>query len=339
MKDLKVSIIIPVYNVEKFLEECILSILNQTYKNLEIIVVNDGSKDNSVNIIEKFLKKDSRIKVINKKNGGLSSARNAGIEIATGDYLMHVDGDDFLKNDVIEKMITKIEKSKENVDVAIGDIELQYESGISKTKKDSDMKDGEIYNGLHYLEKYFFVGKACYSSCNKLWKRSLYIDNNIRHPLEISLGEDSNTVVRLMLHAKKILKLDSSVYNYRINEGSMTNLKTKKILEYKKSIELLESYFSERDMSEYFKKYKTSHTFFSLYEYVLYLSKRDILKIYENNSNYITTRNLFKNDIKNIVKDKVLIENISLKQKLVINMYNYNFELAEKLIDIYKKIR
>lgn len=339
MNNLKVSIIIPVYNVEKFLEECILSILNQTYKNLEIIIVNDGSKDSSMSIIEKFLKKDSRIKVINKKNGGLSSARNSGIEISTGDYLMHVDGDDFIKKDTIEKMVRKIYESKENIDVVIGDIELKYEGSASKIKKDSNMKDGEIYSGFHYLEKYFFVGKACYSSCNKLWKRSLYIDNNIRHPLEISLGEDSNTVVRLMFHAKKILKLDSSVYNYRINEDGMTNSKTKKILEYKKSIELLESYFSQRDMLEYFKKYKISYTFFSLYGHVLYLSKRDILKKYKNNSNYITTRNLFKNDIKNIVKDKVFIENISLKQKLVINIYSYNFELAEKLMDIYKKIR
>ena len=95
MQQPKVSVIVPVYNVEKYLKQCLDSIVNQTYKNLEIIIVNDGTKDNSMKIVEEYLQ-DKRIKVINKENGGLSSARNRGIEEATGEYISFVDSDDYI---------------------------------------------------------------------------------------------------------------------------------------------------------------------------------------------------------------------------------------------------
>ena len=95
MQQLKISVIVPVYNVEKYLKQCLDSIVNQTYKNLEIIIVNDGTKDNSMKIVEEYLQ-DKRIKVINKENGGLSSARNIGIKEATGDYISFIDSDDYI---------------------------------------------------------------------------------------------------------------------------------------------------------------------------------------------------------------------------------------------------
>ena len=109
MKEL-VSIIIPIYNVEKYLTKCIESVINQTYKNLEIILVNDGSTDNSKEIIDKYSLIDSRIKVINKKNGGLSEARNAGIEIAKGDYIGFLDSDDWIELNMYEKLYKYIKQ-------------------------------------------------------------------------------------------------------------------------------------------------------------------------------------------------------------------------------------
>ena len=103
-KNIKVSVIVPVYNVEKYIRQCLESIINQTYKNLEIIVVNDGTKDNSMKIVEEYLS-DERIKVINKENGGIASARNRGIDEATGEYISFVDSDDWLELNTYEKFL------------------------------------------------------------------------------------------------------------------------------------------------------------------------------------------------------------------------------------------
>ena len=105
-----ISVVVPVYNVEKYIDRCLNSIINQTYRKLEIIIVNDGSTDNSRKIIDKFSKMDSRIIVIDKNNGGLSEARNVGINAATGDYITFIDSDDFVSYDYIEYLYSLIEK-------------------------------------------------------------------------------------------------------------------------------------------------------------------------------------------------------------------------------------
>lgn len=107
----KVSIILPIYNVEKYLEKCVNSVINQTYQNIEVILVDDGSKDSSGRICDKLVESDNRIKVIHKKNGGLASARNAGYEAATGEYIMYIDSDDVIKNGIAEKCVSAMEKN------------------------------------------------------------------------------------------------------------------------------------------------------------------------------------------------------------------------------------
>ena len=113
--DEKVSIIVPVYNVEKYLDKCIESIVNQTYRNIEIILVDDGSPDKCPEICNEWAKKDDRIKVIHKENGGLSSARNAALEIAQGDYITFVDSDDWIENDMIQSMLTCAAKNDADI--------------------------------------------------------------------------------------------------------------------------------------------------------------------------------------------------------------------------------
>ena len=114
---MKISIIVPIYNVEKYIKQCLLSILEQSYKNLEIILVNDGTQDSSMEIIKSYLL-DSRIKVINKENGGLSSARNRGLEIATGDYVAFIDSDDWIRVDKLMELYNIIQNEK--LDFIIG---------------------------------------------------------------------------------------------------------------------------------------------------------------------------------------------------------------------------
>ena len=112
---MKVSVIIPVYNVEKYLPRCIKSVLDQTYQDLEIILVDDGTKDNSGIMCDEYATKDNRIRVIHKENGGLSSARNSGIEIATGDAVFFLDSDDYLPTECIEKMVCLMEEKDADI--------------------------------------------------------------------------------------------------------------------------------------------------------------------------------------------------------------------------------
>ena len=121
----KISVIVPVYNIEHYIEECIKSILNQTFKEFELLLVDDGSTDSSLNICRGYEKKDNRIKVIHKKNGGLSDARNVGIEKACGKYICFIDGDDFIANDTLENMYNLILKN--NSQIAVCNMVRYYE--------------------------------------------------------------------------------------------------------------------------------------------------------------------------------------------------------------------
>lgn len=133
MSEIKVSVIIPVYNVEKYIEQCIESVVNQTLEDIEIIIVNDGTKDNSMKKIEKYLL-DSRIRVINKENGGLSSARNVGLKIAKGEYVSFIDSDDFIELTMLEELYNNSEKA----DIVFSDI-IFYDNK-TESKKYSETK-------------------------------------------------------------------------------------------------------------------------------------------------------------------------------------------------------
>lgn len=180
MQQLKISVIVPVYNVEKYLKQCLDSIVNQTYKNLEIIIVNDGTKDNSMKIVEEYLQ-DKRIKVINKENGGLSSARNIGIKEATGDYISFIDSDDYISLNMYEDLVKNINGE----DIII----FNYSRLDDKTKK--IVKNKYIKNNkmiildkkLNYL--YSRIELVCW---NKIYKATFIKEKKINF-LEI-VNED-----------------------------------------------------------------------------------------------------------------------------------------------------
>ncbi|WP_042199050.1 glycosyltransferase family 2 protein [Paenibacillus camerounensis] len=213
----KISIIVPVYKVEKYLDRCINSILNQTYKNFELILVNDGSPDNCGILCDKFALKDNRIKVIHKKNGGLSSARNAGLDIAIGQYVGFVDSDDWITSDMYEYLLDLIEK----YDCDISSVSYML------TKGNEAFRQAPInincYEGVDSLRNYLYEGMskrvADYPVWNKLYNRQLF--NNIRFPIG-QLYEDGATNFLLLEKAKKYVKSNKVSYYYYQDGAGIT---------------------------------------------------------------------------------------------------------------------
>ena len=215
-----ISVIVPVYNVESYLEECLESIIIQTYSNLEIILVNDGSTDNSGKICDLYNKKDNRIKVIHKENGGLSSARNEGLKIATGKYISFIDSDDFLLHkNVYSEMINIIER--ENSDLVHGDA-LKYYSDLKK-ESFNNLKNRGNFIGTLDSEEFFLMSlnKIIYAPvCFNLYRKEL-LDKNKLYFKEGIYHEDEEFTPRVLLAAKKVSIYRKEFYGYRQRKNSI----------------------------------------------------------------------------------------------------------------------
>lgn len=210
-----ISVIVPSYNVAPYLQRCVDSLISQTYSNLEIILVDDGSTDDTGELCDKIAESDSRIKVIHKKNGGLSDARNAGIDIATGEFYSFIDGDDFIEPDTYEVMMKEMENPR--VSIAAGGVivtDVQGNNRISMsperqylTKEEAFM---DLLGGKNYITQ---------SSCNKLFRSSLF--EKIRYKKGI-LNEDMEILPRLLDVSDDVVLLNKAVYHYIKKPGSIT---------------------------------------------------------------------------------------------------------------------
>ena len=221
MKDIspKISVIVPVYNVEDYLDRCVQSIINQTYKNLEIILVDDGSPDNCGRICDEYAIKDNRIKVIHKENGGLSDARNTGINVATGDFFGFVDSDDFIHPEMYETLLLNI--LKDDVDISVCYFEKVTDDIVVFDK--SDYKVLTI-NNLAALDQLFTFGSInIVIAWNKLYKRDLFY--GIQYP-QGRIREDEFTTYKLLYRAKRIGIVERAMYYYFQREGSIMNDRT-----------------------------------------------------------------------------------------------------------------
>ncbi len=210
-----ISVVIPIYNVEKYLKRCIDSIIAQTYKNLEIILVDDGSPDTCPKICDDYAKKDERIIVIHKQNGGLSDARNYGIEAAKGHYISFVDSDDYVSKDYIKILYESLKA--ENSDMAIGGHVVLYPNGKKINKYTGD----EYREGPEtILKRILYDDGIDLSACSKLYKKELFKD--IRFPVG-RLYEDAATSFKLIDTANAISVASKPIYHYIIRENSISN--------------------------------------------------------------------------------------------------------------------
>lgn len=214
MSDELISIIVPCYNVERYLDKCIKSIINQTISNIEIILVNDGSTDNTGKICTCYAKLDKRIKVINKENGGISSARNSGIAVASGKYIGFVDSDDYIEPNMYEILYKNLVKY--NVDIAQCSYNVFCGNNIIPIKKSNHKK---IFNNEEGVKNILEADIFFPSVWNKLYKRSI-VDIYFR---TYNISEDRVFNIEVFKNAKSSIYLDDCKYNYVQNENSLVN--------------------------------------------------------------------------------------------------------------------
>lgn len=230
MVDYKVSVIVPIYNVEKYLDHCVNSILLQSYKNIECILVDDGSTDSSGTKCDYFLTSDDRVKVIHKRNGGLSSARNAGLDIASGDFVLFVDSDDYIGHNVISDALTAFEKSKDtNIGIVQFPVIWTEEdcNEYSITGKDNKCTKFE-FTAQEAIKKTFDKSLEIRLQFSAVWDK-LYRKDIFGKDLRFAEGkifEDTLIMHHLYIRSENILNVESAdAYYYRIRSGSIAHSK------------------------------------------------------------------------------------------------------------------
>lgn len=215
------SVVVPVYNVEKYLRECVDSILSQTFTDFELILVDDGSKDSSGAICDEYAQKDNRVKVIHKENGGLSDARNFGTDAANGEYVVYVDSDDYISgNDFLEKIY---EKAQQGADIICYKFRKYFEDTKTFSKCEYSLSDIGNYNSLAERINYLVKSDAFYCSAwSKSIKLSILKDNDIKFEKGL-LGEDQEWYYHVLLKAKSIDGIDKDYIVYRQRANSITS--------------------------------------------------------------------------------------------------------------------
>lgn len=209
--DEMVSIVVPVYGVEKYIDECVKSLQNQTYENLEILLVDDGGKDRSAEICEQYAAKDSRIKVIHKKNGGAASARNVGIDAATGEYICFIDGDDLIEKDYVMHLWTALKEA----DADISECGLYYMTKVDKSP--IEIEELGVADRNEYLKR-FTRQWTCALMTNKLFKRSVVGDVRFE---EGHCIDDEFFTYLVVINSRSVVSTNVPLYYYRIRSSSV----------------------------------------------------------------------------------------------------------------------
>lgn len=249
-----ISIIIPVYNAEEYLPQNIESILQQDYSNIELILVNDGSTDNSLEVMKKYQNNDSRIIILNQKNSGAPTARNYGLDYSKGHYIQFVDSDDVMVEGALTKMV--VEAEKENADIVIGAYDTVNENQAPIEKVPLPLSAG-VYDLETYRSDFSLIPPM---PGNKLLKATMIKDNNLSFTPTLKQAQDLNFYLKSLLFAKKIVVIDDVVYHYRIRSGSISHTYSLVILEVINSINNAEQFYKENKF--FYKELFTNIRFF-----------------------------------------------------------------------------
>lgn len=319
----KVSVIVPAYNIERYVKECIKSIQNQTLKDIEIIIVNDGSKDKTKAIIEKLGENDSRIKIINKKNEGLLAARGTGIKNSSGKYIINIDGDDWIEEDCVEKMYDTLEKT--NADMVMCDFTECY---LHKKLSGTSGKFEKL-NKDEYIRRFLIGDISCYI-WTRMIKRELLLD--IDFGIGISLGEDTYLNIELMDKINTIVKVDKNLINYRVRSSSLSKKYDDSIYDIWKIISVLK----EKDFIRNNKKFRCELDMF-IYEHVFV--GRILDKVNFNSKIHKNMYEMYKAQNIQIYDNKYFKDNVSNKHKILTYAFLSSYDLGIKVNKIIRKVQ
>lgn len=311
-----ITVVVPVYNIENYIGKCIESILNQTYKKLEILIINDGSTDNSKTICEKY--KDDRLQIITKKNGGLSDARNFGLKKAKGKYILFIDGDDFIEPNMIEVLYENLIKT--DSDISACSFKYYYEDGSVLDYYSHNDENSIVEMNQEEALKNIVNNNIAFKQCawNKLYKIELFTD--IEYPFG-KIYEDMGTTYKLILKSKKIVYTHKNLYYYVQRGNSITKTFN----------------FNEKELH----RIEMANDFVDNTIDVYPTLKKDLMKF--KIMQYIAVSNVMIrcNKIDNIlIKEtkKMIKENLSIclkksnfKEKIQIVLYLINFNLYKKV--------
>lgn len=316
-----ISIIVPVYNVEQYLEKCVDSIINQKYKNLEIILVDDGATDSSGKLCDELAKIDNRIKVYHKENGGLSDARNYGVERATGDYIGFVDSDDYIDSEMYEELYEAIKK--ENVDVVECNLKIIYPDRVELF---TEQKYYNVYTKQEYLEEYLKIEKIFGSACVRLIKSD--IAKKLKFPVG-KLYEDTYYAYDLIEKVDRYVIMNNPYYNYLMRENSITNTKfNPRIFDL---IEIVEKF--RKTTYENYPGLKEAVDCRKMYAYFSVLNSILLEENYRDNEYYSEILSYFKRNYISLLKNKYINRN----RKLSVILIKLNIDLYRKVLMKYKK--
>lgn len=314
------SVIVPIYNVEVYLEQCILSITTQSYDNFELILVDDGSPDNCPFICDKWAKIDSRIKVIHKRNGGLSDARNCGLNVAVGDYVWFVDSDDWIVENAFERLVFFLKK---NPTAEL----LQFMLLENKNGHEIRIYNKTVDNNAIYLSNTDYVGKAMplFPVMQFLIKRETLMKNELFF-IKGVLHEDIPFGHMLIHFIKNVYIIPEPLYNYRIRQSSITSSST-----IRNCYSLIESFKLEIQFREKYVNIDNDGWYNSLFYDYLY---EIFLRIYP----FIGTQEYksFMNQYGNFLKEEInqIKGSLNIKRYLLVNIFNFSPKLYSLLINL-----
>ena len=316
-----ISVIVPVYNVEQYLRQCLDSIINQTYRNLEIILVDDGSTDSSGIICDEYAQIDDRIKVIHKENGGLSSARNAGLDVCTsgGDFIAFVDSDDWLEPDMYEILHNKIIEYKSDI------VNCGYYREYKKHREKVAIGEDSVYMGSDVVEKSYSSPYVCYAVWFKLYRKALF--DAVRFPVGKNY-EDMAIFFYTFEKAEKVLIISECLYHYRQRKSGIMAEKFSK-----KQLDII--YVCKEHLNYVGNKYPKSidvakKKLISCEKYIL----NAILISGSNNSHLVAE---LQHEIRINLKFILWTDLFGLYEKIIILLATSNLWLYKKLLMIKRK--
>lgn len=326
---IKISIIVAAYNIENYIEKCINSLINQTFKDIEIVVVNDGSTDTTASKIIDLARKDSRIKVVNKKNEGLIEARRTGLENSTGDYLIFIDGDDWLDLECCEKVYKKIEEH--NCDVVNYTYYMAYENGENIRYEITSKSLTET----EFLKELFLINiTPCIWS--KVIRRKFLEDNNITFPSKVTYGEDLAMAINIACNKPSVITINEPLYYYFQRNGSITNSKlTRQALDIIKVLDYGKECMQDKGIYNLFVEEYEYLAYRNLF-YSFVIGRNDINDVHKEI--YIKWKDINKslNDNKYIREHR---KNISTKEKIKMNLFDFNYEVGALYIKLRNLLR